>query len=65
MTRQKAYEEPTVNLRWLKDTLQQRWRIQWRDHDTTGAANPVTFEWRDVPRETSGLVGSPGLGEKS
>jgi len=56
---QKVYEQPTAKLRWLKDTLQQCWRIQWRDENTDGAANPETYEWRDVPREMPGVVGSP------
>jgi hypothetical protein len=59
MARRKVFEQPTPKLRFLKDTLQQCWRIQWRDEDTMGAANPETFEWRDVPREMPIDVGQP------
>lgn len=47
--RVKVYERPTPEMRYMNGTLQQSWRIQWRDPDTMGAANPESFEWRDVP----------------
>lgn len=50
MSRVRVYERPTPELRWMAGVLQQSWRIQWRDGDTKGAANPETFEWRDVPQ---------------
>jgi hypothetical protein len=49
MTRKRVYERPTPRLVWVDGVLRQEWRIQWRDEDTMGAANPETFEWRDVP----------------
>jgi hypothetical protein len=45
----KVYEKPTPELRWRNGILQQNWMLQWRDDETRGAANPQTFEWRDVP----------------
>lgn len=49
MARVRVFERPTPELRWLNGELQQSWMIQWRDDETRGAANPQTFEWRDVP----------------
>ena len=52
MSRGKVYERPTPSIKYVDGVLRQEWRIQWRDHDTMGAANPETFEWRDVQTET-------------
>ena len=53
MSRVKVYERPTPSIKYVDGVLRQEWRIQWRDEDTMGAANPETFEWRDVPNETT------------
>jgi hypothetical protein len=48
MARVRVYEEPTAHVKFFDGTLHQKWKIQWRDDDTDGAANPVTYEWRIV-----------------
>lgn len=57
--RVKVFERPTPELRYMNGVLQQSWRLQWRDDETRGAANPETFEWRDVP--TAGPAASPDV----
>jgi hypothetical protein len=63
MARVKVYERATPDIKWVGNVLIQCWRIQWRDDETRGAANPETFEWREVPHEVPDPVS--GVGESN